>query len=137
GARPQNRRCLPRPGDCPWRHQRRRAGPAPAISPELLWRLFPRSRRQQALRLLPPAGAGVMESLAIRPFEAGDVPPLLDVYNHYVINTPVTFDIEPRTLAQRQEWFSQFVPAGRHRCFVAARDGRAVGWAASARYHAR
>ena len=37
------------------RELRRAPGPAAAVPPALLWRLLPRSRRQQALRLLPRA----------------------------------------------------------------------------------
>ena len=72
--------------------------------------------------------------ITIRRAEQGDLPALLDIYNHYVANTPVTFDIEPRTLAERQVWFDAFKPAGRHQCFVAAKDGVAIGWACSAKF---
>ncbi len=73
-----------------------------------------------------------MAEVEIRPVEQSDLPALLDIYNHYVIHTPITFDLEPRTLAQRREWLDHFRPAGRHRCFVAAREGRAIGWTCSA-----
>jgi phosphinothricin acetyltransferase len=75
-----------------------------------------------------------MTDLAIRPVEQGDLPALLDIYNHYVVHTPVTFDLEPRTLAQRQEWLDQFSPAGKYRCFVAVHGGRAIGYACSAKF---
>ncbi|MBS0471429.1 MAG: N-acetyltransferase [Proteobacteria bacterium] len=75
-----------------------------------------------------------MTDIAIRPAEQGDLPALLDIYNHYVVNTPFTFDLEPRTLAQRQEWFDQFSPVGKYRCFVAARGGVAIGYACSAKF---
>jgi phosphinothricin acetyltransferase len=73
----------------------------------------------------------------IRRVEQGDLPALLEIYNHYVRETPVTFDIEPRTLAQRQAWLDTFAAGGRYQCFVAVRDGRAVGWASSHRYNDR
>jgi phosphinothricin acetyltransferase len=78
-----------------------------------------------------------VNEVVIRPAVRSDLPPLLDIYNHYVLNTPITFDIEPRTLAQREEWFAQFSDRGRYRCFVAARDGKAIGWACSARFKDR
>src|SRR5262249_47842722 len=56
-----------------------------------------------------------------------------DIYNHYVIHTPINFDIEPRTLAQRQEWLDQFKSTGRHQCFVAVRNRKPIGYARSAR----
>jgi len=74
-----------------------------------------------------------MTDIAIRRAEQHDLPELLAIYNHYVVNTPVTFDLEPRTLAQRQEWFDGFAPSGRYQCFVATRGGKPIGWVCSAR----
>ncbi len=46
-----------------------------------------------------------MTDISIRRAEESDLPALLGIYNHYVLHTPINFDIEPRTLAQRcQEW---------------------------------
>ncbi len=75
-----------------------------------------------------------MSDIVIRGAEAGDLPALLAIYNHYVLSTPITFDIAPRTLEQRREWLAQFAPAGRYRCFVADEGGAAVGYACSARF---
>ena len=75
-----------------------------------------------------------MSDVAIRPVRQSDLPALLDIYNHYVVNTPITFDLEPRTLAQRQEWLDQFSSTGRYRCFVAARGETPIGWVCSARF---
>jgi phosphinothricin acetyltransferase len=61
----------------------------------------------------------------------------LDVYNHYVRESAITFDIEPRTLSQRQAWLDGFAADGRYQCFVAVRNGQAVGWASSHRYNER
>jgi len=49
----------------------------------------------------------------IRRVEPGDLPALLEIYNHYVRETPATFDIEPRTLAQRKTWLDGFAASGR------------------------
>lgn len=78
-----------------------------------------------------------MSDVAIRSAQAGDVKDLLDIYNHYVTETHITFDIEPRTLAQRQQWFAQFSECARHQCFVAVRDRRAIGWACSVAFKDR
>ena len=77
------------------------------------------------------------DQIHIRRVEQGDLPALLEIYNHYVRETAITFDIEPRTLAQRQLWLDGFAPGGRYQCFVAVRHGRAIGWASSHRYHER
>lgn len=74
-----------------------------------------------------------MTEVAIREAEQRDLPELLAIYNHYVVNTPITFDLEPRTLAQRQEWLDGFATTGKYRCFVALRQARPIGWACSAR----
>lgn len=78
-----------------------------------------------------------MSDIVIRRAEPADLSALLDIYNHYVLHTPITFDIAPRTLAQRREWFDQFAGSGRYRCFVAALGGKAIGWACSARFKER
>ena len=42
------------------------------------------------------AGGGVHAlKLIIRPATRADLPRLTEIYNHYVINTPITFDLEP------------------------------------------
>jgi len=43
-----------------------------------------------------------MSDIRIRRAEEHDLPALLDIYNHYVLNTHITFDVEPRTHAQRR-----------------------------------
>jgi phosphinothricin acetyltransferase len=75
-----------------------------------------------------------MSEIVIRRAEPGDLPALLAIYNHYVVATPVTFDIAPRTLDQRREWFDQFSGDGRYQCFVAATGAEAIGWACSAKF---
>ncbi len=70
----------------------------------------------------------------MRQVAQSDLPALLEIYNHYVVHTPVTFDLEPRTLEQRQEWLNQFSSSGRYRCFVADRGGTVVGYACSAKF---
>src|SRR4051812_37717935 len=78
-----------------------------------------------------------MAEIVIRRIETNDLPALLDIYNHYVVETPITFDLEPRTLEQRQQWLDGFAQTGRYQCFVAVKQGRPIGWAASVRYHLR
>ena len=74
-------------------------------------------------------------STRIRGIEEDDLPELTRVYNHYVTETSITFDIAPYTVEQRrQKWYDGFDPKGRHRCYVAEVDGRAVGWACSLQF---
>jgi phosphinothricin acetyltransferase len=63
-----------------------------------------------------------------------DLARLTEIYNHYVVHSPATFDLEPKTLDQRREWFSQFAEAGRHRLLVAEEDGVILGYAGTMRW---
>jgi phosphinothricin acetyltransferase len=73
----------------------------------------------------------------IRPGQAVDLTRINDIYNHYVRETPITFDIEPITTAQRTEWFGHYDLVGRHRLLVAAGNDRVLGYATSSPWHAR
>jgi phosphinothricin acetyltransferase len=75
-----------------------------------------------------------MSEILIRRAERADLPVLRDIYNHYAVNTSVNFDIEPRTLAEREAWFAQFAPNGRYQCFVAEEDGGVIAYAGSTRF---
>jgi phosphinothricin acetyltransferase len=70
-----------------------------------------------------------MTGLTIRPARAGDLPSLVEIYNHYVTQTPITFDIEPVSVEQRRPWLEQFAASGRHRLLVAESSGLLVGYA--------
>ncbi|MCP5412592.1 MAG: N-acetyltransferase [Alphaproteobacteria bacterium] len=76
-------------------------------------------------------------NIAIRRAEAGDAAALADIYNHYVRETPITFDLEEKSVADRARWLEQFLAVGRYQCFVAVLDGRVAGWASSHRYNER
>jgi phosphinothricin acetyltransferase len=67
----------------------------------------------------------------IRPANQGDLPQLVQIYNHYVTNTHVTFDTQALAVAQRQPWFDSFSQTGPHRLLVAATLEGAVGYASS------
>ena len=75
-----------------------------------------------------------MSDVVIRRVVQSDLAALLAIYNDYIADTPVTFDVEPRTLAQRQQWLDSFSPSGRHQCFVAVRQEVPIGWACSAKF---
>jgi phosphinothricin acetyltransferase len=66
-----------------------------------------------------------------------DIPRLTEIYNHYVIHTPVTFDLEPYTVERRMEWFAQFAPTGRHCLLVAEENGIVLGYGGTTRFRAK
>ena len=67
----------------------------------------------------------------IRAADRDDVPALVDLYNHYVASTAITFDIEPVTIASRTEWFEHYAPTGRHRLLVAYDGPTLLGYAST------
>jgi phosphinothricin acetyltransferase len=70
----------------------------------------------------------------VRRGQGADLPALTDLYNHYIVHTPITFDLEPYTSEQRAGWFAPFAASGRYQIFVAERDGRVIGYACSLRF---
>jgi phosphinothricin acetyltransferase len=67
----------------------------------------------------------------IRQAEPGDLSRLVEIYNHYVLETHITFDTEPFAVGARTQWFTRFGDSGPYRLFVAERDGAVVGYACS------
>lgn len=76
-----------------------------------------------------------MVDFEIRAAALNDLPALTDIYNHYVVNTPITLDVTPVTVAERRPWFDAHLPSGRHRLFVAVdANARLAGYASSSRW---
>ena len=73
----------------------------------------------------------------IRPAMPGDLPRLTGIYNHYVLTTPITFDLEPFTPEQRVPWFEEHTAGGRHQLVVAEEDARVVGFAGTGQFRVR
>ncbi|HZD95370.1 MAG TPA: GNAT family N-acetyltransferase, partial [Candidatus Sulfotelmatobacter sp.] len=75
--------------------------------------------------------------VSIRPASRADLPRLTEIYNHYVVHTPVTFDLEPYTVERRAAWFEQFTPQGRYRLLVAEENGMVIGYAGATRFRVK
>ena len=74
----------------------------------------------------------------IRLATEADLPGLTDLYNHYIVNTPITFDLHPFTVDERREWFVEHSQGGRHRLLVAdAGRGQTVGFASTSRFRTK
>ena len=72
-----------------------------------------------------------INGICIRQARAEDLAQINDIYNYYVINTPITFDYEPMRREERAVWFERYTDGGPHQLFVAAGEGRVVGYAGS------
>ena len=71
----------------------------------------------------------------IRAATPDDLQALTDIYNYYVLNTTITFDLHPLTTEERQAWFNDHHPVGPHRLLVAEdHAGLCVGYATSSRW---
>lgn len=75
-----------------------------------------------------------MSEMRIRTAERGDLRRLTEIYNYYVLNTPVTFDVEAYTVERREAWFAQFGVAGRYRLLVAEENGVVMGYGGTTRF---
>ena len=64
-----------------------------------------------------------------------DLPALTEIYNHYIVHTPITFDLRPVTPDDRRPWFDDHATTGRDRILVAEdAAGHVVGCASSSRW---
>jgi len=72
-----------------------------------------------------------MDGVLVRAVESGDLPPLTDLYNHYVKTGPATFDLEPASLDSRRQWMGRYADTGPHRLLVAVAGGAIAGYATS------
>ena len=70
----------------------------------------------------------------VRPAVADDLAALTDIYNHYVVNTAITFDLQPFTPEARRAWFDEHSSTGRHRVLVAAEGDALLGYATTSRW---
>jgi len=70
-----------------------------------------------------------MADIRIRPAEPSDLARLTEIYNHYVVNTAITFDIETRTPEERRGWYQDHTTGPGHRLLVAEEGANVVGYA--------
>jgi phosphinothricin acetyltransferase len=75
---------------------------------------------------------------SIRNFRAEDIEALVHLYNRYIEETTITFDIEPYTVEHRREhWLSHYQSSGRHRLLVAECDEKVIGYASSSQFRTK
>ncbi len=74
--------------------------------------------------------------MEIRIARQSDLPALLDIYNHEVVNSTATLDLQPRTMAERQVWFDEH-NTDNHPLITAEKDGAVVGYATLSPYRTK
>jgi phosphinothricin acetyltransferase len=70
----------------------------------------------------------------IREATTEDLAAINDLYNHYVTETHITFDLEPMSIDARHQWFSHYASHGPHRLLVATSEKAVIGYATSSRF---
>lgn len=79
-----------------------------------------------------------MSEPRLRAAQHEDAAALAEIYNHYVVHTPITFDVAPVSVDDRRAWIAGFGETGRHRLLVLEEeDGAVRGWACSRRFRDR
>jgi phosphinothricin acetyltransferase len=79
----------------------------------------------------------VRGAVQVRSAKDEDLSAINEIYNHYVRDSHVTFDLEPTTVDARREWFRHHGENGPHRVFVAVKAERLIGFAASSEFKSR
>lgn len=78
-----------------------------------------------------------MATVSIRAATRADLPRLTEIYNYYVVNTAITFDVTPFSVEARAPWFDEHSTHGRHRLLVADDGGALLGYTTTGRFRAK
>jgi phosphinothricin acetyltransferase len=93
------------------------------------------NRNHRATRAVTATVQSDMVDHAVRSATLEDLQALTDIYNHYIVNTAITFDLQTFTAATRRGWFDDHAESGPHRLLVATdSDGKCLGYASSSRW---
>lgn len=86
-------------------------------------------RRKLPPHLKPPVTPEAPFEYTIRDAVAADLPSVREIYNHYVLNTTVTFDEQPMTLATLRKRFARVTAAGMPFLVAVSPTGQVLGYA--------
>jgi L-amino acid N-acyltransferase YncA len=75
------------------------------------------------------------DDVKLRAMAEADLAAVNAIYNHYVLHSTCTYQLDPETDAGRAAWFREHGAA--HPLLVAEEGDRIVGWASLSRYHSR
>jgi phosphinothricin acetyltransferase len=78
-----------------------------------------------------------MTGAVVRAATPDDLEQVNALYNHYVRETPITFDLDEITMEQRREWLTHYDLTGRYRALVAVEVSSVLGYATSSPLFAR
>ena len=78
-----------------------------------------------------------MDGIRVRAAIPDDLERLTAIYNHYVLDGAITFDVEPCTAAARRDWYVAHTTGPGHRLLVAEDAGGIVGYAGTGPFRAK
>lgn len=66
--------------------------------------------------------------IVVRPAQPADLAAMVEIYNHYVLASPATFEVEPLRAEDRRAWMDAHRADGPHRLWAAeVPEGGIVG----------
>ncbi|HEV8607329.1 MAG TPA: GNAT family N-acetyltransferase [Tepidisphaeraceae bacterium] len=71
----------------------------------------------------------------IRLAAEADLLAINDIYNHYVLSSTCTYQLDPEKIEDRQKWFANH--GEKHPITVAEIDDKLVGWGSLSKFHQR
>lgn len=75
--------------------------------------------------------------IIIRSAVDSDLRSITEIYDYYILNSAITFDLKTFSKPQRQNWFSQYSSSGSYRCFVAEIKGEVIGYCTSSLFRTK
>jgi phosphinothricin acetyltransferase len=76
----------------------------------------------------PSQDDGLTRVVSVRAGDSRDLDRIKQIYEHYVLNTHATFDLEPLDYQDWQDWFYDGPASGEQLLFVAEDAGRVLGY---------
>ena len=77
-------------------------------------------------------------SVSIRPAALEDLPRITEIYNYYIVNTHIVFDVQPYRPEERVQWFYEHSDNKRYRLLVACdSQGGVLGYACTGRHRTK
>jgi phosphinothricin acetyltransferase len=86
-------------------------------------------RRQLPRHLRPAPKAEAPFAFTLRDATSRDIPDMLEIYNHYVANSTVTFDEDPLTLKEMRAKFKHVADLGYPWLVAESAGGQVLGYA--------
>lgn len=74
-------------------------------------------------------------NVTVRPATIEDLPSITEIHNYYIVNTHITFDVQPQRPEHRVTWFHEHSDNQRYRLLVACdAQGSLLGYTCTGRH---